>query len=362
MSKPHKPKLHFVAMYPLLVISMLIMLWYSWWFWFATCLFVLVTIVRCYESNPRSPPYPEGLKYKVDGPVGAPVIFFMHGWPDHGGIWAPYIDHFKKTHRCVWYDMPGFGKPTGRFDWGYSFEQMADITGRTLQVALKDEGKETAIVMSHDWGAAVSELMTRKNSHLVEKLVLHDVYFGAAHLCEGKWTLGFLKMIVMFGFIYQYILASIFLFSSIPLIGLPIGNLLARLVTDGNGAPLCRGDERSTSSAENTYFYLYFHTNLFLELVGFRSSFDKRHGIKPAELNDFPKFLLYSTEPFHCLEAEKELLKRDDCDVLYVKNKENEHKYDHWFLYHCGSELAPVVHKWLNTGKKHDYTWEATGF
>ena len=50
-----------------------------------------VTIVRCYESNPRSPPYPEGLKYKVDGPVGAPVIFFMHGWPDHGGIWAPYI-------------------------------------------------------------------------------------------------------------------------------------------------------------------------------------------------------------------------------------------------------------------------------
>merc|ERR1711865_123124 len=101
---------------------------------------------------------------------------------------------------------------------------------------------------------------------------------------------------------------------------------------------------------------------MWLEILGFRASFDKRNGINPAEVTDFPKFLIYSTALFHSRESEKELMERDDCDVLFLRNKENENKYDHWFLYHCGSEMAPIVREWLDSGKKHDYTWKPNGF
>ena len=38
----------------------------------------------------------------------APIIVFLHGFPEHAGVWRSQLAFFSKTHRAIALDLPGY--------------------------------------------------------------------------------------------------------------------------------------------------------------------------------------------------------------------------------------------------------------
>lgn len=51
----------------------------------------------------------ERISWFESGSQGAPAIVFLHAMAGSGTAWAPQMATLSKTHRCIAWDMPGFG-------------------------------------------------------------------------------------------------------------------------------------------------------------------------------------------------------------------------------------------------------------
>jgi pimeloyl-ACP methyl ester carboxylesterase len=87
------------------------------------------------------------------GPVGGPLMIFVHGWPGLGIVWRRQIDHFAKIGwRCVAPDMRGYGGSS--VPSATSAYQLREIVADMIQ--LHDAlGGAPAIWVGQDWGAPV---------------------------------------------------------------------------------------------------------------------------------------------------------------------------------------------------------------
>jgi pimeloyl-ACP methyl ester carboxylesterase len=69
--------------------------------------------------------------YRQAGPVGAPVILLLHGFPTAGHMFRDLIPLLAGRYRVIAPDLPGFGNskapPRGKFD--YTFDNLAKVVG-----------------------------------------------------------------------------------------------------------------------------------------------------------------------------------------------------------------------------------------
>ncbi len=103
------------------------------------------------------------------GPERGTPLLCLHGWPELWYSWRHQLAHFSaQGYRVIAPDMPGFG---GSEPWpsvtDYNIVHLAEHV-----VAILDELKiERAILMGHDWGAAIAwhtaQLFPQRFSHLV---------------------------------------------------------------------------------------------------------------------------------------------------------------------------------------------------
>ena len=67
--------------------------------------------------------------YREAGPVDAPVILLLHGFPTASHMFRDLIPRLADRYRLIAPDLPGFGQtkapPRGTFD--YSFDRLADV-------------------------------------------------------------------------------------------------------------------------------------------------------------------------------------------------------------------------------------------
>lgn len=88
-----------------------------------------------------------------EGPRDAPVLVFLHGFPENHRTWRHQIAHFSKQYRCIAPDQRGYAgssKPQGVEN--YSPDKLiGDVF--LLADAL---GVETFTIVGHDWGGAVA--------------------------------------------------------------------------------------------------------------------------------------------------------------------------------------------------------------
>ena len=49
------------------------------------------------------------LNCRVSGREGAPVLVFMHGFPEAAFVWDELLEHFADRYRCVAPNLRGFG-------------------------------------------------------------------------------------------------------------------------------------------------------------------------------------------------------------------------------------------------------------
>lgn len=118
--------------------------------------------------------------YRAAGPVDAPVILLLHGFPTSSHMFRDLIPHLAKSHRVIAPDLPGFGQtkapPRGQF--AYTFDNLAKtIDGFTEALGLKryalyvfDYGAPTGFRLATAHPERVTAIITQNGNAYIEGL------------------------------------------------------------------------------------------------------------------------------------------------------------------------------------------------
>jgi pimeloyl-ACP methyl ester carboxylesterase len=110
------------------------------------------------------------IHYVTDGE--GPLVVMIHGFPGFWYSWAPLMDALKDRYRVAAVDLRGYNlsdKPKG-VD-AYKFEALIGDVAAVIAA----EGQTSAIVVGHDWGAAISWQVALNRPDLVRRLVIMSV-------------------------------------------------------------------------------------------------------------------------------------------------------------------------------------------
>ena len=111
------------------------------------------------------------IHYVVDGQ--GPLVVLIHGFPDYWATWKPLMAELNKAgYRTAALDTRGYNlsdKPQGEAAYA-----MPNLVGDVAAV-IAAEGQKKAIVIGHDWGAAIAWNTVFSRPDLVDKLVIFSV-------------------------------------------------------------------------------------------------------------------------------------------------------------------------------------------
>jgi pimeloyl-ACP methyl ester carboxylesterase len=93
------------------------------------------------------------------GPRGAPLMLFLHGFPEASFIWKPLLEHFSRPEhggfRCVAPDLRGFGGSSAPPE-AEAYKAHLLIADLLALVAAEtgDPQARIDVLVAHDWGGA----------------------------------------------------------------------------------------------------------------------------------------------------------------------------------------------------------------
>lgn len=98
----------------------------------------------------------------------SPVLVLLHGWGGEWRSWFPIIERFKKTHRLLVPDLPGFGAS--------SLPHALELEDYTTEVLhwLHAQKLSQVVLVGHSFGGAIATLIAVKEPKLVKQLILVD--------------------------------------------------------------------------------------------------------------------------------------------------------------------------------------------
>ena len=103
------------------------------------------------------------------------TLVFLHGFPEHAGVWQPQLQFFGKHHRAVALDLPGYSLSEGpQKASDYTVPNLVGIVAKFIE-SISPKKKVTLI--AHDWGGALAWPLTARFHNLIERLVI----MNAAH-------------------------------------------------------------------------------------------------------------------------------------------------------------------------------------
>jgi pimeloyl-ACP methyl ester carboxylesterase len=111
------------------------------------------------------------IHYVVEGK--GPLVVMIHGFPDYWATWKPLMATLSAAgYRTAALDTRGYNlsdKPKGAAAYAMPY-----LIGDVAAV-IKAEGQKDAIVVGHDWGAAIAWQTALNRPDLVNKLVILSV-------------------------------------------------------------------------------------------------------------------------------------------------------------------------------------------
>jgi haloalkane dehalogenase len=112
--------------------------------------------------------------YLECGEVEAPVVLFLHGFPESSLLWEKAALAIQKSgYRAIAPDLPGFGQ-SEPFQEPSTWERyMQFLTDFTDQLSLK-----TFHLVTHDWGALIGTRWACTNPERVLSIVISDATFS----------------------------------------------------------------------------------------------------------------------------------------------------------------------------------------
>ena len=113
-----------------------------------------------------------GVKIHYTAAGEGPLVVMIHGFGDTWHTWRPLMDALDGGHRVAAMDLRGYNlsdKPKGVEAYA-----MPNLVGDVAAV-IAAEGQKKAIVIGHDWGAAIAWRVAFNRPDLVDKLVIMSV-------------------------------------------------------------------------------------------------------------------------------------------------------------------------------------------
>lgn len=136
---------------------------------------------RVGDGQYASLPYGIRLHYASAGERGAPLMLFVHGFPEAWFEWERQLEYFGSTHFAVACDLRGFNlssKPAAVEAY------RARLLVQDLTDLMDALGYRDAVVVAHDWGGAVAWNLALYQPERVRRLVIinspHPYLFARA--------------------------------------------------------------------------------------------------------------------------------------------------------------------------------------
>lgn len=109
------------------------------------------------------------IHYVAIGSEDAPLIVMIHGFPDFWYTWRLQMEVLKDAYRVVAVDLRGYNlsdQPEGVDNYA-----MPLLVG-DIAAVIAAEGRESAIVVGHDWGGVISWNLAMTRPELVNHLII----------------------------------------------------------------------------------------------------------------------------------------------------------------------------------------------
>lgn len=137
------------------------------------------------ETFQAALPHGITLSCRASGPAGAPVLVFLHGFPEAAFVWDELLEHFGARYRCVAPNLRGFEQSSSpKEPEAYRVKHlMADLEALVAQVS---PGAPLEALVAHDWGGAVAWTFAVQRPQLLKRLVIVNSPHPATFLRELK--------------------------------------------------------------------------------------------------------------------------------------------------------------------------------
>jgi len=102
------------------------------------------------------------------GNTRAPVLLFLHGFPEYSAAWTEVAERLADSYHCIAPDQRGFGQSWAPHD--IEAYVLRELVGD--MAALIDTLGGQVSVVGHDWGAAVAYGLAMFRPELVSRLII----------------------------------------------------------------------------------------------------------------------------------------------------------------------------------------------
>ena len=124
-------------------------------------------------------PLPHGitLSCRAAGPRGAPVLMFLHGFPEAAFVWDDLMAHFARPEnggfRCIAPNLRGFEHSSAPSDVAdYRPKHLVTDIAALIAIECKDTGGQLACLVAHDWGGALAWNLANQRPELMQRLAI----------------------------------------------------------------------------------------------------------------------------------------------------------------------------------------------
>ena len=124
-----------------------------------------------------------GVAYREAGPVDAPVVLLLHGFPSSSHMFRDLIPKLADRYRVIAPDLPGFGQSDmpPRETFPYTFENIARVMTRFTEVL----GLARFAIYVFDYGAPTGLRMALAHPERITGIVTQNGNAYAEGLSEG---------------------------------------------------------------------------------------------------------------------------------------------------------------------------------
>ena len=125
------------------------------------------------------------LSCRASGPLGAPLLVFLHGFPEAAFVWDELLEHFGERYRCVAPNLRGFEQSSAPVaPAAYRIKHLVeDLDALLVQLGASQAAPIEALV-AHDWGGAVAWTFAVQRAPLLKRLVIINSPHPATFLRE----------------------------------------------------------------------------------------------------------------------------------------------------------------------------------
>ncbi|MBC7699039.1 alpha/beta hydrolase [Aquabacterium sp.] len=109
------------------------------------------------------------LDCRMAGPDDAPLLVFLHGFPEAAFAWDELLAHFGEHYRCVAPNLRGY---PGSYSPPEVKDYRAQLVGGDVLGLIQALGAPAAALIAHDWGGAIAWGLAAMAPQMMERLVI----------------------------------------------------------------------------------------------------------------------------------------------------------------------------------------------